>query len=65
MEWESWQAFWDMGGYGAYVWGSFAVTALVIAGELLLLRHRQRTAQAVVRRIRSQENARRGERGTA
>ena len=28
MRWESWSQFWDMGGYGLYVWGSMAVTAL-------------------------------------
>jgi len=27
---ESWQAFWTMGGYGAYVWPSFALSAAVL-----------------------------------
>ena len=40
MIWESWQAFWAMGGYGLYVWGSFGVTLLcVVAGVWLLRRH--------------------------
>ena len=26
----SWQAFWAMGGYGAYVWPSFALSAAVL-----------------------------------
>ena len=38
MHWVSWDAFWAMGGYGLYVWGSFAMTALVIAVEVVLLR---------------------------
>jgi len=41
MNWESWQAFWSMGGYGLYVWGSFGMTLLCIVGEIgLLRRHR-------------------------
>ena len=33
MNWNSVGEFLQMGGYGLYVWGSFAVCALVIAGE--------------------------------
>ena len=33
MIWESASAFWAMGGYGLYVWGSFGMTALVMIGE--------------------------------
>ena len=29
-------AFFDMGGYGLYVWSSFAISALVIAYNLIL-----------------------------
>ena len=29
--WSSWSDFLAMGGYGLYVWGSFGVTALVMA----------------------------------
>lgn len=50
MEWESWSAFWAMGGYGGYVWGSFAVTAAVMIGELILVRRRHRTAREAVKR---------------
>lgn len=28
MYFDSWSAFWDMGGYGFFVWLSFGVTAL-------------------------------------
>jgi heme exporter protein D len=40
--WSSWSDFLAMGGYGLYVWGSFGVTALVMAGEMLSLRLRRR-----------------------
>lgn len=38
MQWDSVAAFWDMGGYGLYVWGSYAVTALLIVAEVVGLR---------------------------
>jgi heme exporter protein D len=34
MIWESWSQFWQMGGYGLYVWASMGVTALCIAIEI-------------------------------
>jgi heme exporter protein D len=40
--WSSWSDFLAMGGYGLFVWGSFGVTALVMAGEILSLRLRRR-----------------------
>jgi heme exporter protein D len=39
-----------MGGYAFYVWGSYAVTAVLIAGEILLLRTHRRKALELVRR---------------
>lgn len=50
MEWGSWAAFWAMGGYGGYVWGSFAVTAVIMVAELVLVRHRHRAARTAVAR---------------
>jgi heme exporter protein D len=35
MIWNSWSDFWAMGGYGLYVWGSFGVTAALMALEVL------------------------------
>ncbi|SFV17445.1 heme exporter protein CcmD [Pseudoduganella namucuonensis] len=49
MNWNSWSEFAAMGGYGAYVWGSFGATALALAGELLLLSRRKRAAVAAAR----------------
>jgi heme exporter protein CcmD len=43
MIWDSFSAFLHMGGYGLYVWGSFGVTALLLALETgLLCRHAHR-----------------------
>jgi len=50
MIWESWQAFWAMGGYGLYVWGSFGMTLLCVVGEIALLRrHRTQVLQRLRR----------------
>jgi heme exporter protein D len=35
MIWNNAADFWAMGGYGLYVWGSFGVTALCIAIEVV------------------------------
>jgi len=45
MNWTSFDAFWHMGGYGLYVWGSYGVTLLVMAAEVLLTRQRLRAAR--------------------
>ncbi|MDD5404171.1 MAG: heme exporter protein CcmD [Sulfuricella sp.] len=50
MSWNSWTEFFHMGGYAFYVWGSYAVTAVLIAGEILLLRTHRRKALELVRR---------------
>ena len=42
MIWGSFSEFAAMGGYGLYVWGSFGVTALVLAGEMVALRTRRK-----------------------
>ncbi|WP_326543555.1 heme exporter protein CcmD [Pseudorhodoferax sp.] len=44
LHWASLADFLAMGGYGLYVWGSFAVTAAVLAWELVALRRRRRRA---------------------
>ncbi|WON73406.1 heme exporter protein CcmD [Nitrosospira sp. Is2] len=41
--WTSVSQFLDMGGYGFYVWGSYLVTLICIAGELVLVFNRKRT----------------------
>ena len=47
--------FLAMGGYGFYVWGSYLVTALLLAVEIVAVRQRleaSRKAAAEVRRAR-------------
>ncbi|WP_374338729.1 heme exporter protein CcmD [Methyloversatilis sp.] len=50
MNWESASQFWAMGGYGFFVWGSYGVTAAVIAVELTALARRVKLARAQARR---------------
>ena len=42
MNWGSWQNFFAMGGYGLYVWGSYAVTLVALAAEIVELVMRRR-----------------------
>ncbi len=44
MNWGSAADFWAMGGYGFYVWGSYAALLAVIGIELWLLRARRAEA---------------------
>ena len=46
MQWHSVSEFLAMGGYGLYVWGAYALTALVIGAESVLLVRRVRTLRA-------------------
>jgi heme exporter protein D len=51
MNWESWQAFWAMGGYGLYVWGAFGMTLLCVLGEIALLRRHRIQSLKRLRRM--------------
>jgi len=44
MNWSSASAFFDMGGYGLYVWGAYAVTGVAMLVEPWLARRRLRQA---------------------
>ena len=44
MIWESWSAFWDMGGRGFFVWGSYGALLLAVISELLSLRSARKAA---------------------
>ena len=46
MQWGSAYEFFAMGGYGLYIWGAYAVTAVVIAAEVVALVRRGRTLRA-------------------
>ncbi len=47
-----WAAFFDMGGRGLYVWGSYGVTVLVLAVEILLVRNKRRQTLQQLREMR-------------
>lgn len=55
MMWGSWAEFWDMGGRGFYVWGSYGVFALCVIVELVALRGRAKRARRDLRRQISAE----------
>ena len=57
MIWESWDAFWAMGGYGLYVWGSYAVVLICLFLEIVLARVGQRASMQTVRELSGQETA--------
>jgi heme exporter protein D len=38
MIWESWSAFWSMGGRGFFVWGSYGALLIAVIAELIALR---------------------------
>ena len=44
MNWASAGDFWAMGGYGFYVWGSYATVLAVVVIEIVLLRMRRHRA---------------------
>lgn len=49
MQWESWSAFFNMGGYAFYVWFSFGLTAFCLVWEILALRKRSLEALRLAR----------------
>ena len=50
MHWASWSAFWAMGGYATYIWGSYFVLFLFVLIEIiLLLRGRKKNLQRLKR----------------
>jgi len=40
--WASWSDFFSMGGFGFYVWGSYGISFVLLAGEVLMLWKRKR-----------------------
>jgi heme exporter protein D len=57
MNWESWSAFWDMGGRGFFVWGSYGALAIAILAELIALRSARKRAIETVETVHhSREN---------
>lgn len=59
MQWNSFSEFISMGGYGFYVWGSYGVTFVLLAAEIITLRSRKRrvTQQMTIRRRMETQNS--------
>jgi len=55
MEWASWYEFWDMGGYGFYVWGSYGVTVACILIEVMLLKRASGDTRRRLKRMQQWE----------
>ena len=52
MSWNSWEEFWDMGGYAVFVWGSYGVVFAGVALELWLAMRRRSAVLITLRRSR-------------
>lgn len=50
MNWGGASKFFEMGGYGLYVWGSYGVTLVAIVLELALVKNRYRAARQALRK---------------
>jgi len=58
IHWNSFADFLAMGGYGFYVWGSFGVTALIMAIEpIMVIRNRKTTIARLQRQLRADARA--------
>ena len=44
MQWNSAADFFAMGGYAEYVWGAYAVCAVLVAAETVILLRRERAS---------------------
>ena len=47
--------FFAMKGYGLYVWGSYGIALLLLAAEIIAVRHRRKIALRQVKMMREQE----------
>jgi heme exporter protein D len=58
IHWNSFSDFLAMGGYGLYVWGSFGMTALIMAVEpMMVARHRKATIARLKRQLRAESRS--------
>ncbi|NQV58083.1 MAG: heme exporter protein CcmD [Alphaproteobacteria bacterium] len=57
MSWNSWEEFWDMGGYAFFVWGSYSVVFAGVALELWLAMRRRSAVLGLLRRNREDAQA--------
>ncbi|NBW25346.1 MAG: heme exporter protein CcmD [Betaproteobacteria bacterium] len=57
MSWNSWEEFWDMGGYAFFVWGSYGVVFAGVALELWLAVRRRSAVLVALRNSRADAQA--------
>ena len=57
MSWNSWEEFWDMGGYAFFVWGSYSVVFAGVALELWLAVRQRSAILGLLRRNREHAQA--------
>ncbi|PIV88977.1 MAG: heme exporter protein CcmD [Hydrogenophilales bacterium CG17_big_fil_post_rev_8_21_14_2_50_63_12] len=55
MEWASWSDFWNMGGYGLYIWGSYGVTVAGVLIEVILLKRASAETRRSLKRMQQWE----------
>lgn len=58
MIWASWADFFAMGGYAFFVWGSYAVAAVLMIAEVILVMRRHRETLARLARTVDVEQVR-------
>ena len=51
MAWQSWNEFFAMGGYGVYVWSSFAACAIGLCLEWVLIKQQRKNVLKQLRRM--------------
>ncbi|MDE2585688.1 MAG: heme exporter protein CcmD [Betaproteobacteria bacterium] len=62
MHWNSASEFFAMGGYAFYVWGSFGLVVLIMAGEpIMVARRRKHLLSRLKRQVAAENQAQRSE----
>ena len=57
MEFDSFQAFMQMGKHGAFVWSAYGITLVVILGNLIAIRRRKKNVNETIQRKIKREQA--------
>ncbi|MGB3619962.1 heme exporter protein CcmD [Ketobacter sp. MCCC 1A13808] len=57
MEFDSFQAFMQMGKHGAFVWSAYGITLVVILGNLIAIRRRKKNVIETIQRKIKREQA--------
>jgi len=57
VEFDSFQAFMQMGKHGAFVWSAYGITLVVILGNLIAIRRRKKNVIETIQRKIKREQA--------